>query len=104
MLRPDNDLVASYKLSCMKTPPSHSSKESSSKTPIWETVVIALSFIGVWIYFFAWIAAGRAKAPLEVWWQFLLVPCLIALVVVFRLRFVRAKNAMRESTRPGFGR
>jgi membrane protein implicated in regulation of membrane protease activity len=88
----------------MKTQASKSSEDSSPKTPRWETLVIAASFAGVWIYFFAWIAAGRAKAPLSVWWQFLLVPCLIALVVVFRRRLARAKNTVRESNRPGFGR
>jgi hypothetical protein len=34
----------------------------------------------------------------------LLVPCLIALVIVFRRRFARAKSIVRESNRPGFGR
>jgi uncharacterized membrane protein len=88
----------------MKMPSSNSSETSSRKTPLWETLVIAASFAGVWIYFFAWLAAGRAKAPLSAWWQFLLVPCLIALIIVFRRRFARAKNAVRESSRPGFGR
>jgi len=72
-------------------------KPPQSKTPLIETLVIAASFAGVWIYFFAWLAAGRAKAPLSVYWQFLLLPCLVALFFVFRKRLARARSAVREA-------
>lgn len=71
--------------------------EAPKKKPLWETLVIAASFAGVWIYFFAWLAAGRDKTPLAPTWQLLLVPCLIALFIVFRRRLARARSTMRES-------
>lgn len=83
-------------------------KPSPSKTPIWETLTIIASFAGVWIYFFAWLAAGRAKIPLSPYWQFLLLPCLVALFFVFKKRLARARDAVREakaqSSFPSFGR
>lgn len=87
----------------MKLPPHLAPDDSSSKPstgpkhPLWETIVIALSFVGVWIYFFAWLLAGRAEEPLSAWWQLLLLPCLVALFIVFRQRFKRAQAIMREN-------
>lgn len=69
------------------------------RRPLWETIVIAASFGGVWIYFLAWIAAGRAKAPLSAWWQFLLVPCLVLLFIVLRRRMARAQDVLREDAK-----
>ncbi len=68
-----------------------------SKTPLWETLVIIASFAGVWIYFMLWLSAGRARTPLPLYWQLLLVPCLVALFFVFRKRLARARNAVREA-------
>lgn len=82
------------------TDPSHSDPTPPPKKPLWETLVIVANFVGVWIYFLAWIAAGRAKEPLAIWWQFLLLPLLVALVVVFLRRIARAKHAVRENTTP----
>lgn len=90
----------------MKSPQQPSSNGSSSASsdpsagsghPLWETIVIALSFVGVWIYFFAWLLAGRTEKPLSSWWQLLLTPCLVALLVVFFRRFKRAREIVRQS-------
>ena len=72
--------------------------KTQPKTPFWETLVIVASFVGVWVYFFAWLSAGRARAPLALYWQLLLVPCLVALFFVFRKRLARARNAVREAS------
>lgn len=79
--------------------PDTSSSEHSegAKHPLWETIVIALSFVGVWIYFFAWLIAGRREEPLSAWWQLLLLPCLVALFIVFRQRFKRAKEIVHQN-------
>jgi len=76
-------------------PPKPESPEP--KTPLWETLVIAASFAGVWIYFLARISAGRANTPLSPAWQFLLLPALLALFFVFKRRFVRTRNALKDA-------
>ena len=82
----------------MKSPQPNPPEPPESKTPLWETLVIAGSFAGMWIYFFAWLAAGRAQTPLSPYWQLLLLPCLLALFLVFKKRIKRAQNAVREAS------
>jgi membrane protein implicated in regulation of membrane protease activity len=69
----------------------------------WETVVIILSFLAVWVYFAAWIRAGRNETPLSPAWQLLLLPALVLLAVVFVRRVQRVMNSLRgesKSTSP----
>jgi hypothetical protein len=79
----------------MKSPRSYS----------WETVVIAVSFLAVWVYFAAWIWAGRNETPLSAAWQLLLLPALVLLAVVFVRRMQRVMSSLRgqsKSTPPHF--
>jgi hypothetical protein len=61
----------------------------------WETIGIAISFIAVWIYFLIRIWAGRAEIELSPFWQLLLLPALIAMLVIFVRRMKRVVNAIR---------
>jgi hypothetical protein len=68
------------------------------KTPrknSWETSVIAISFIAVWIYFAARIWAGRNEITISPAWQLLLLPSLILLIVIFARRLRRVLGSLR---------
>jgi len=61
----------------------------------WETIGIATSFIAVWIYFLVWIWAGRSQIELSPFWQLLLLPALVAMLIVFVRRMKRVLGAIR---------
>lgn len=83
----------------MKVPPSQHDLPPIAPRPWWETLVIAASFGGVWIYFLIWISAGRAKDALSPWWQLLLTPCLVMLFLILRRRIKRAREVLQEDAR-----
>lgn len=60
-----------------------------------ETLIIAGSFVAVWIYFIARIWAGRAQVTLSPFWQVLLLPALVLLVIIFVKRLRRVARALR---------
>jgi membrane protein implicated in regulation of membrane protease activity len=66
-----------------------------------ETLVIAGSFVAVWIYFGARIWAGRAEIQLSPFWQLLLLPALVLLAIVFVRRTKRVINALRGRDEQG---
>ena len=67
-----------------------------------ETVILLLSFVGVWLYFLARQRALLAGGALPQWANLPLLALLAALVWVFVRRIRRVTRAMREN-RIGIG-
>lgn len=63
----------------------------------WETLVIAASFVAVWIYYLLRMRASHGDTPLSPASQLLLLPAVVLLVVVFVRRMTRVFGAMREA-------
>jgi hypothetical protein len=67
----------------------------SSRSYSWETIAIAASFAAMWIYFLVWLWAGRNEIELSPAWQFLLLPALVLLIVIFARRLRRVLALLR---------
>lgn len=67
-----------------------------------ETLILAGSFVAVWIYFGIRIWAGRREIELSTWWQLLLLPALILLVIIFVRRAKRVLGALRNNDTNSF--
>ena len=68
--------------------------------PLWETVVMALSFVLLWAWFLARQAALRAPTT-TMWpgWTALQILAIVALVIVMVRRMARVRRALREGSR-----
>lgn len=53
---------------------------------------MAACFAAVWVYFIAWIAARKYGAGLSNWWQLILLPLLIGVLVITARRISRIKK------------
>ena len=84
-------------------------KASKRDNPLWETIVMALSFVALWGWFLARQAAGRSPGglpqnPIWIGWNVLLGLALLALCGVLIRRMSRLKRALRDpKNRPGSG-
>jgi hypothetical protein len=76
--------------------------------PIWETIVMVLSFGLLWAWF--WVRQNVMRTPgaeMPAWWQPLLGLALLALIIITVRRVLRVKRAFEEqellnkSARPG---
>ncbi len=68
--------------------------------PLWETIVMALSFVLLWAWFLARQAALRAPST-TMWpgWTALQIAAVVVLVIVMVRRMSRVRRALRESSR-----
>ncbi len=57
-----------------------------------ESWVMAACFAAVWIYFIVWIAARKYGSGLSNWWQLVLLPLLIIVLVITARRISRIKK------------
>ncbi len=75
-------------------------EESSAAMPIWETAVMAGSFVLLWAWFLARQAALRAPTT-TMWpgWTALQILAIVALVIVMVRRMARVRRALREGSR-----
>ena len=81
------------------------------KTPIWETCVLAGSFVLLWVWFIAYKGAEGSGTALPLWWHFFLLVAVALLVFVMVRRIKRLQQALHAedengesmSPYPGFG-
>lgn len=67
-----------------------------------ESWVMAACFVAVWIYFIAWIAARKYGSGLSNWWQLVLLPLLIIVLVITARRVSRIKKEIdAQQKNPG---
>lgn len=68
--------------------------------PLWETVVMALSFVLLWAWFLARQATLQTPGA-KLWpgWTALQIAAVIVLVVVLVRRMARVRRALREGSR-----
>lgn len=71
--------------------------------PRWETAVLLLSFMLLWVWWLARHAAQKAGSDLAVGWQVVMVGAVAVLLFVFIRRTKRAVGAMRDAQNPGAG-
>ena len=67
-----------------------------------ESWVMAACFAAVWIYFLVWIAARKFGSGLSNWWQLILLPLLVIVLVITARRVSRIKKEIAEQQKhPG---
>ena len=69
---------------------------NSSRTPRWETAIMALSFVLIWLWWLARTSAQRRGGQLDEAWQIALGAAVILLVVVMVRRVLRLREALRD--------
>jgi hypothetical protein len=69
---------------------------SSSSVPRWETAVMALSFVLLWVWFLARQSAIRNGESMHVAWNAAMLLAVVALVVILVRRFKRTLEGLRE--------
>ncbi len=79
------------------------SQETSTATPLWETIVMAGSFFLLWAWFGAHQAAQKAHQNIALGWHLVLGASLIALVIIMVRRMKRVKIALDEGHRMARG-
>jgi membrane protein implicated in regulation of membrane protease activity len=57
-----------------------------------ESWVMAACFAAVWVYFLIWIAARKFGSGLSNWWQLILLPVLVIVLVITTRRVSRIKK------------
>jgi len=70
----------------------HDTLQSMFKRWNGESWVMAACFAAVWIYFIVWIAARKYGSGLSNWWQLVLLPLLIIVLVITARRISRIKK------------
>lgn len=67
-----------------------------------ESWIMAACFAAVWVYFIVWIAARKLGSELSNWWQLILLPILIIVLVITARRVSRIKKEIAEQQKgPG---
>ena len=67
-----------------------------------ESWVMAACFAAVWVYFIVWIAARKMGNGLSNWWQLVLLPLLIIVLVITGRRVSRIKKEIKaQQKHPG---
>jgi len=57
-----------------------------------ESWIMAACFAAVWIYFLVWIAARKYGSGLSNWWQLILLPVLVIVLIITARRISRIKK------------
>lgn len=67
-----------------------------------ESWVMAACFAAVWVYFLVWIAARKLGNELSNWWQLILLPLLVIVLVITARRVSRIKREINaQQKNPG---
>jgi hypothetical protein len=67
-----------------------------------ESWVMAACFAAVWIYFLVWIIARKLGNDLSNWWQLILLPLLVIVLVITARRVSRIKKEIdAQQKNPG---
>lgn len=67
-----------------------------------ESWIMAACFAGVWVYFIVWILARKLGSELSNWWQLILLPLLIIVLVITARRVSRIKKEINaQQKNPG---
>ncbi|MEO6908391.1 MAG: hypothetical protein ABI210_10925 [Abditibacteriaceae bacterium] len=67
-----------------------------------ESWVMAACFALVWIYFIVWILARKLGSELSNWWQLILLPLLVIVLVITARRVSRIKKEIdAQQKNPG---
>jgi len=67
-----------------------------------ESWVMAACYAAVWIYFIAWIIARKLGNDLSNWWQLILLPVLVIVLVITARRISRIKKEIAaQQKNPG---
>jgi len=61
-----------------------------------ESWIMAACFALVWIYFVVWIAARKLGSGLNNWWQLILLPALVIVLVIMGRRISRIKKEIEN--------
>jgi hypothetical protein len=70
-----------------------------------ESWIMAACFAAVWIYFLAWMVARKLGSGLSDWWQLILLPLLVIVLVIMGRRISRIKKEINEQQKhPGLRR
>lgn len=65
-----------------------------------ESWLMAVCFAAVWVYFVAWILARKFGSGLSNWWQLILLPALIAMLIIMGRRISRIKREIDKHKKP----